>query len=240
MKTEGLIFTAVSIARSHLLRRLFNRLHHMAKHRKKRQYFTPEQEEIVREHYADTTPQHMEELLDHVFNSIQIGHKAKKLGIRKSQAYREMHGCSETGRRNVGSTPWNKGTTYRAGGRSSLHRFKPGAIPKNRRPVGSTRINVEGYVEIKIAEGNFQWRPLHRENWKKIHGEYPPRGTALTFKDGNKQNCDIDNLELLTRKQLMARNSIQNYPDEIKEVTHLRAIITRKINDHKKQHNGTA
>lgn len=182
----------------------------------------------------------MEELLNHVFNSKQIGHKAKKIGIRKSQAYREMHGCSETGRRNTGSTPWNKGTSYRAGGRSPLTRFKPGAIPKNIRPVGATRITVDGYVEIKIAEGNFQWRQLHREIWKKHHGEYPPRGTVLAFKDGNKQNCAIDNLELLTRKQLMARNTIQNYPEEIKEVTHLRAIITRKINDHKKRHNGAA
>lgn len=182
----------------------------------------------------------MEELLNHVFSSRQIGHKAKAMGIRKSQAYREMHGCSETGRRNVGSTPWNKGTNYRCGGRSSLHRFKPGSVPKNRRPVGSTRINVDGYVEIKIAEGKLQWHELHRENWKKHHGEYPQRGTVLAFKDGNKQNCDIDNLELLTRKQLMARNTIQNYPEEIKEVIHLRAIITRKINDHKKRRNGTA
>lgn len=212
----------------------------MTKHHKPRQYWSPEQEDIVRKHYADTTPQRMEELLNNIFSSRQIGHKAKAMGIRKSQAYREMHGCHETGRKRVGSTPWNKGTTYRAGGRSSLTRFKPGAIPKNIRPVGSTRINVYGYVEIKIAEGNFQWRLLHRENWKKHHGEYPPRGTALVFKDGNKQNCAIDNLELLTRKQLMARNSIQNYPDEIKEVIHLRATITRKINDHKKRHNGAS
>lgn len=66
-----------------------------------------------------------------------------------------------------------------------------------------------------------KWRLLHREVWKQHHGEYPPRGTALIFKDGNRQNCDINNLELITRKQLMTRNSIHNYPQEIIEVTRL-------------------
>lgn len=212
----------------------------MAKHRNPRQYWTPEQEAIVREHYADSPSGQLEQLLGGLFNTRQIGHKAKRMGIRKSQAYREMLGCSETGRRIAGSSPWNKGTNFTAGGRSSLHRFKTGSVPKNYRPVGSTRINVDGYVEIKIAEGKLQWRALHWENWKQHYGEYPPKGSALIFKDGNKQNCAIDNLELLTRKQLMQRNSIQNYPEEIKEVIHLRAVITRKINDHKKRHNGTA
>jgi len=202
----------------------------MSKHTKPRQYWSSEQKEIVLENYADSTPQQMKSLLNGSFDARQIADKAKKMGIRKSPAYRELHGITDTGRRRIGSEPWNKGTHYRAGGRSPIYRFKPGQIPPNRRPVGSTRITKDGYVEIKIEEGMFKWRMLHREIWKRHYGEYPPRGTALLFKDGNKQNCDISNLELLTRKQLMDRNTIHNYPEEIKELTRLRAVITRRIN----------
>ena len=212
----------------------------MKKPRKQRQTWTPEQEQVVRDHYADTEPERMIALLDNIFSSVQIGHKAKQLGVRKSAEYCQQHGCSETGQRVKGHTPWNKGTNYNAGGKSPQHRFRPGAVPKNLRPVGSIRVDVDGYVQIKIAEGKLQWRLLHRENWKKHHGKYPPPGCALLFKDGNKQNCDIENLELVTRKQLMALNSIQNYPEEIREVTHLRAVITRRINDNKKRYNRTA
>lgn len=184
----------------------------------------------MRENYADSTPQQMDELLYGVFDSRQIGHKAKKMGIRKSQAYRELHGITEKGRKRSGSEPWNKGTHFRAGGRSQAHRFKPGDVPPNHRPVGTIRINVDGYFEIKTEEGMFKWRLLHREIWKRHHGSYPPRGTALVFRDGNKQNCNIDNLELLTRKQLMERNTIHQYPKEIKELIRLKATITRRIN----------
>lgn len=207
--------------------------------RNTRARWTPEQIRILAKHYPDKTPGEMNKLLSGVFTVDQTADKAKKLGIRKSDAYRARFGIGENGCRTRGSLPWNKGIRFEAGGKSGVTRFKPGSIPPNWRPVGSTRITRDGYVEIKTAEGMFKWRLRHREVWKEHHGEYSPRGTAIIFRDGNRQNCDIDNLELLTRKQLMARNSIQNYPDEIKEVTHLRASITRKINDHKKRHNGT-
>lgn len=128
-----------------------------------------------------------------------------------------------------GQIPWNKGTHFDNGAVAT--RFKPGSIPPNHKPVGSIRAcSKDGYLYIKVAEGLYQYKLLHREIWKQHHGEYPPKGSALIFKDGNKKNCDIENLECLTRKQLMDRNTIHNYPEEIKELTRLRAVITRKIN----------
>jgi len=80
--------------------------------------------------------------------------------------------------------------------------------------------------------------PLHREVWKQHHGQYPPAGTAIVFVDGNKQNCDINNLKLLTRKELMQRNSIHNLPEQLKEVLALKRAIVRKINGKQdKRHN---
>lgn len=136
-----------------------------------------------------------------------------------------------------GSIPWNKGMKgYDAGGRARKTRFKPGSVPPNRRPVGSTRLTKEGYIEIKIEEGNRKWRLLHREVWKRHFGEYPAKDMVIVFKDGNRLNTDISNLELISRRELMDRNTVQNYPEEVKEVVRLRGVLTRKINDRQKHY----
>lgn len=192
--------------------------------------WTPEQIKLL-DHYPDSTPERMEELFGGILNRRQIESKAKKLGIRKSYEYRLKRGFSADGRFVKGSLAWNAGINYDSVGRSILTRFKPGTVPPNHKPVGTIRqCSKDGYLYIKTEEGKYKFRLLHRENWKKAHGNYPPKGYALAFKDGDKTNCDISNLELVSRKELMQRNSIQNYPKEIKEVTRLRAVITRKIN----------
>lgn len=138
---------------------------------------------------------------------------------------------SNRGQFKKGMTPWNKGMKgFLANGRSSDFNFKPGNRPANWRPVGSTRVNVEGYVEIKVAEGINQYRPLHREVWKQHHGSYPPKGHALIFINGNRQDCDISNLKLVTRKELMLMNTIQRLPENLKEVIRLKCVLKRKIN----------
>ncbi|WP_218117922.1 HNH endonuclease signature motif containing protein [Nitrosospira sp. Nl5] len=163
---------------------------------------------------------------------------ATMLGIRKSDAYlaspaacrlRRGDNVGSASRFKKGQSAWNKGIHFDSGGRSAETRFRPGTVPPNHKPAGTTRISKDGYLEIKIAEGMYQWRLLHREIWKEAHGEYPARGTALIFKDGNKQNCNIANLEVLTRKELMLRNSVHNLPEEIKEVIRLNGVIRRKI-----------
>ncbi len=140
------------------------------------------------------------------------------------------HTQTNKGRFNKGHIPWNKGKHHASTGNSLKTQFKKGQKPKNHRPVGSTRITKDGYIEIKIAEGMRQWRLLHREVWKKHHGSYPTKGQALIFIDGNKRNCDILNLRLVSRTELMSINSVHNYPKEIVQLIQLRGAIQRKIN----------
>jgi hypothetical protein len=76
---------------------------------------------------------------------------------------------------------------------------------------------------------------VHRIIWLDAGRTIPP-GHALVFKDGNKRNFDIDNLEMVTRQELMRRNSYHNnYPKEVGEVIQLRGALNRKINNRLKK-----
>lgn len=83
--------------------------------------------------------------------------------------------------------------------------FKPGNIPANHRPVGSERVNVDGYVEIKIAEPN-KWRLKQREVWEQHYGEKLTSNDAIIFLDGNKLNLKVSNLVKVSRAELARYN----------------------------------
>ena len=101
-----------------------------------------------------------------------------------------------------GSIPWNKGLKGYMGANKTS--FKKGTIPPQYRPVGSERINKEGYLEVKIADPN-KWELKHRYIYKKHYGEIP-KGCNILFLDNNKLNCDIENLVLVNRKEHLLIN----------------------------------
>lgn len=175
----------------------------------------------------------------------QIYQKAKHLGLKKSEAYlfsefagrlrrEKPRGVSTQFQK--GLIPWNKGTHYRAGGRSAETRFKPGVrqgvAVKLYKPIGTERISKDGYLERKINDGmplQKRWRSVHILEWEAANGPLPA-GHAIAFKDGNKENRALDNLECITRAELMRRNTYHQYPKEIARVVQLRGAITRQIN----------
>jgi len=62
--------------------------------------------------------------------------------------------------------------------------------------IGEELIDVHGYVKVKVSRSgnsNERWKLKHREVWKQHHGEIP-EGHVIIFLDGNKQNCEIENL----------------------------------------------
>jgi hypothetical protein len=99
--------------------------------------------------------------------------------------------------------------------------------------IGDTRVNTDGYIDRKISEdkrGSSNWRPLHRILWEDAHGPVPP-GHIVTFKDGEKLHCVLDNLELITYADNLRRNSIwKTMPKELAIIAQLRGVITRAIN----------
>lgn len=98
-----------------------------------------------------------------------------------------------------GNVPLNKGTKgmFNVGGNRTS--FKKGNTPINYRPVGSERINVDGYIEIKIKDPN-KWDLKHRVVYKQLHGDIP-KGSVIIFADSNKLNLDPDNLIMISQRQ---------------------------------------
>lgn len=112
--------------------------------------------------------------------------------------------------------------------------FKKGNIPKNHKPIGSERINIDGYIEIKVQEPN-KWDLKHRIIYKQKYGEIP-KGYNVIFLDGNKQNLDISNLKAISKHDnlIMNENNLRFNDKELTESAYLIAQIENKRRSLKK------
>lgn len=165
----------------------------------------------------------------------QVYGMANRLGLKKSGAFLasaasgRLDGLRGSQSRFCkGQTPWNKGQKGLAcGGRDT--QYQPGQMPHNHVPVGTVVTSSDGYLKIKTAEPK-TWRWLHRQVWEDANGPIP-RGMALIFRDGNREHCTLDNLQLISRSELMSRNTIHRYPQELKNTLRLVGKLRRTIND---------
>ena len=103
-------------------------------------------------------------------------------------------------------------------------------------PLGTERTTGRGYRVIKTAEGGGgkAWTFLQVVVWREHFGDIP-KGFRVSFKDGNRCNCSPDNLVLVTRRQMMSRNTIHNYPPEVRDAIRTLAKLNRLI-DEKQNH----
>jgi len=85
--------------------------------------------------------------------------------------------------------------------------FKKGRLPHNHKHVGHERINRDGYVEVKTAEPR-TFELKHRLVWKEKNGSIP-KGMIIWFIDGDRTNCKIENLELISRQEQVLRNKLK-------------------------------
>lgn len=100
-------------------------------------------------------------------------------------------------------------------------------------PVGSERVNSDGYVDIKISDPN-KWKGKHILIWEKENGPVP-KGHCVIFGDGNNRNFDSNNLILVSRQQLIVLNK-NNLIQSDADLTRTGVIIAdlyQKINERK-------
>lgn len=135
-----------------------------------------------------------------------------------------------------GYVPWNKGKKGTGGWKPT--QFPKGNKPWNYKPVGTERINTDGYVEIKIADPK-KWKAKHIILWETANGPVPARHVVI-FADGNKLNVALDNLLLISRRELAVMNKrglIANNAELTKSGVTI-ANIYLKIGDRKKNRKG--
>ena len=137
-----------------------------------------------------------------------------------------------------GSVPLNKGKKVSPEVYSKIQptMFKKGRTPVNHRDVGAERVNVYGYIEIKVAEPN-SWRLKHRVIWEQVNGAIP-KGFNVQFKNHNPLDCRIENLYLISKAEQMAKENsfYAKYPKDIQEIIRLKGVVNRAI--HKAEKNG--
>lgn len=126
------------------------------------------------------------------------------------------------GRFKPGHESWNKDTK----GLTSANKtsFKKGSIPPNIKPLGHERIcTKDGFILIKVNERNpytgapTRYKHKHVVVWEAVNSPVPA-GHVVKFLDGDKTNCDIDNLIMITRAELcyLNKNGYNELPDELK------------------------
>lgn len=139
--------------------------------------------------------------------------------VAQVRAYIKNHhlNTGRTGKFEKGSIPHNKGKKGTCAEGCKKTWFRTGHVPENHRPVGSERVNVEGYIEIKVAEPNV-WKLKHRIVYEENYGSIP-KGSIVLFRDGDKQNTSADNLILITRSVHMVLNQdgLCKYKGELKD-----------------------
>lgn len=205
--------------------------------------------------YPSLPTKRVAQLLDRPLTGVYA--TAKKLGIQKSEAFLDS---PESGRLRKGQTrPGSEATQFPKGhvplnkglrrpgwgpGRMKETQFKKGVrsgiAATHWKPIGTILPDAEGYLRIKVREatygkeatgfGNTKVWPLYsRYLWEQHNGPIPPK-TLVKFKDGDRQNCCIENLHLIS----MADNARLNrmwgrFPPELSAAIQLNGALKRKL-----------
>lgn len=194
--------------------------------------YSPCEDTYLRIHFHHQTGAEMARHLNRSQGS--VSGRCKLIGLKLSDAERKARleiglkkgWALEETRFKKGQQSWNKGTKGVC--KANAGSFKKGNKPHNAKPVGT--IVIDGYAKLKIAEPGV-WMSLHQHIYQQHHGPIPAN-SFVHFKDGNRSNFDINNLELFDRVQNMKQNSIHNYPLDLKQAIWALTSLNRKIKKH--------
>ena len=166
---------------------------------------------------------------------------AQRLGVKKSAEFQASAASGRLdGKRGYGSRfvkgmePPNKGLR-RPGwhrGRMKETQFKKGHRPHTWKPIGTEKVDSDGYLRRKLTDTGYppkDWVAVHRINWEAAHGPIP-KGHMVIFRDGNKKNVAVENLECISFKEQMRRNTLHRLPKPIAHAYQLLGAVKRQIN----------
>lgn len=164
--------------------------------------FSSDQEQFIRNHYRGIDNQELTDLLNKYFET-NFTRGQVKAWKNRNKLDSGLKGYFEPGHE-----PINKGTKgmFNVGGNKTS--FKKGQQPFNYKPIGTERVDKDGYVLVKVQDDgawNERWRHKQRVIWEKANGPIP-EGYVLIFLDQDKTNTSLDNLMLVTNQQHLQLN----------------------------------
>ncbi len=170
---------------------------------------------------------------------------AQRYGVKKSEEFMnsDNSGRIKKGQRLSINTEFKKGVPFRHKGKKKAEYtkkpitecstwWKKGNKPYNTAKDGEVRWREGvGFYFIRLAEN--EWEFYHRYLWKEAHGEIP-ENYNIVFKDGNRKNCKLENLECLSNAELGERNRITKYPLELRKAIINNNKLIRNIKNYEK------
>ena len=177
-------------------------------------FWTDEMHRFMREHIPGRTEPEIAAAFEARFGIAltrsQVKNEKARLGVRSG---------TSGGRFGAGHVPANKGRPIEewmpseaSRAASAAGRFRKGQLPVNARgvPVGSERVDRQGYTWVKVAERprpkeggcgrtNDNWRAKHLIAWEEANGRPVPPGAMVVFADGDRGNFDPGNLVAVPR-----------------------------------------
>ena len=180
--------------------------------------WTDEVIQFMIENYQGKDNIELAELLNKRFNLNTNGDRVSnvKANLKRRKGINLNTGINK-GCIKKGNVPFNKGKKGLTGANKTS--FKKGHVPANYRKVGSERITVDGFVEIKVSNPN-RWVIKARLIYEKYYGKIP-KNHVIIYLDGNKQNLDINNLKAISRKEhlIMNHNNLRYNNKELTETS---------------------
>lgn len=207
---------------------------------RRRVFWTPAQDRVLRRLYATTSTRVIAEQIGRtVLSTCQ---RARKLGLLKDPGMLRdqnrrlglaLGAAGAASRFPKGHVPANKGLRRPgwAPGRMSETQFKKGQKPHNwHHEIGATRL-IDGYHYTKVAEVSpwtEAWKQTHYLLWRRA-GRRIPKHHVVAFKNGDRTDIRIGNLECIHRRELAKRNHWKRLPKPLRDVIVLRVAIKRTM-----------
>lgn len=87
--------------------------------------------------------------------------------------------------------------------------FVKGQRPHNARPAGTVYLRADHGRPVKmISVERGKPIPYAQHVWRTANGDIP-KGSFVTFRDGDAMNCELENLMLITRGENAIRNRLK-------------------------------
>ena len=197
----------------------------------KSKLFNDEQVQFILDNYYGTSTYKLADLINELFGLNVTRDQVKNFLTRNKLS----NGLATSTQFKKGHVPFNKGEKMSDDQYEKCKdtMFKAGSIPPNRREIGDERLDKDGYIYVKVADGqkNKNWKAKHHIVYESVHGPIPPQHKVV-FLDGNTRNFDIDNLACVSNgvHAIMCKNKRYLKDAELTETNILITKVENTIN----------